>query len=101
METLEVVLRPHKQKGSGKSYLGIMDMLQYVHMPEFRGVMVRRTTPMIKGVGGLLDTASNMYKSVVPKLRIKQQSMEFIFPSGAEIKMNHCERAQDKHNFQG
>jgi predicted ribonuclease YlaK len=41
--------------GSGKSYLGIMDMLQYVDMPEFRGVMVRRTTPMIKGVGGLLE----------------------------------------------
>jgi predicted ribonuclease YlaK len=29
--------------GSGKSYLGIMDMLQYVHMKHFRGVMVRRT----------------------------------------------------------
>lgn len=76
-------------------------MLQYVHMPEFRGVMVRRTTPMIKGVGGLLDTATNMYKEVVPKLHVRTNSMEFTFPSGAEIKMCHCERESDKHNFQG
>ena len=87
--------------GSGKSFLGIMDMLQYVHMPQFRGVMVRRTTPMIKGVGGLLDTASNMYKDAVPSVKVKPSTMEFIFPSGAEIKMCHCERAADKHNFQG
>jgi predicted phage terminase large subunit-like protein len=87
--------------GSGKSYLGIMDMLQYVHMPEFRGVMVRRTTPMLKGVGGLLDTASNMYKEAVPNIRVKPSTMEFSFPSGAEIKMCHCEREADKHNFQG
>lgn len=87
--------------GSGKSYLGIMDMLQYVHMKEFRGVMVRRTTPMLKGVGGLLDTAQTMYKDVVPSLKIKPSTMEFIFPSGAEIKMCHCEREADKHNFQG
>ena len=76
-------------------------MLQYVHMPEFRGVMVRRTTPMIKGVGGLLDTATNMYKDAVPDVHIRTNSMEFTFPSGAEIKMCHCEREADKHNFQG
>lgn len=87
--------------GSGKSYLGLMDMLQYVHMPEFRGVIVRRTTPMLKGVGGCLDTAINMYKEAVHDIRIRANSMEFIFPSGAEVKMSHCERAQDKHNFQG
>ena len=67
--------------GSGKSYLGIMDMLQYVHMPEFRGVMVRRTTPMIKGVGGLLDTASTMYKEADNGVKVKPSTMEFIFPS--------------------
>ena len=78
-----------------------MDMLQYVHMPKFRGVMVRRTTPMLRGVGGLLDTANNMYKDAVPQVKIKPSSMEYIFPSGAEIKLCHCEREADKHNFQG
>ena len=78
-----------------------MDMLQYVHMKEFRGVIVRRTTPMLKGVGGCLDTASNMYKDIVPDVHIRSNSMEFTFPSGAEIKMCHCEREADKHNFQG
>lgn len=78
-----------------------MDMLQYVHMPKFRGVMVRRTTPMLRGVGGLLDTANNMYKDVIPDVKIKPSSMEYIFPSGAEIKLCHCEREADKHNFQG
>lgn len=78
-----------------------MDMLQYVHMPEFRGVMVRRTTPMIKGVGGLLDTAQNMYKEACPSVHVKPSTMEFKFPSGAEIKMCHCEKESDKHNFQG
>lgn len=76
-------------------------MLQYVHMPEFRGVIVRRTTPMLKGVGGCLDTASTMYREAVSNVKVKPSTMEFIFPSGAEIKMTHCEREGDKHNFQG
>lgn len=78
-----------------------MDMLQYVHMPLFRGVMVRRTTPQIKGAGGLWDTASQMYKEVCPEVKMKSKDMKFVFPSGAEVTMNHCERVQDKHNFQG
>ena len=87
--------------GSGKSYLGIMDMLQYVHDPKFRGVMVRRTNVQLKGPGGLFDTASEMYQEYVPKVQTKQAAMKFKFPSGAEITMNHCEYEKDKHNFQG
>lgn len=87
--------------GSGKSYLGVMDMLQYVKDPKFRGVMVRRTNVQLKGVGGLFDTASEMYQQFSPKVRIQQQAMKFTFPSGGQVTMNHCEYEKDKHNFQG
>lgn len=76
-------------------------MLQYIHDPKFRGVMARRTNVQLKGVGGLFDTASEMYLEQVPKVKIQQQAMKFTFPSGGQITMNHCEHEKDKHNFQG
>jgi len=87
--------------GSGKSYLGYMSFLPYIDDPKFRGMIVRRTTPMLTKPGAVWDTASGMYKDVCPKVRTLQKSLKFVFPSGAEVQLGHMEYEQDKYSYQG
>lgn len=87
--------------GAGKSYLGIMAFLPYIHIPYFRGLMTRRTTPQLTGPGGLLDVATDMFRKVDPKVRWRSQDREFVFSSGAKIALRHFEYEQDELNFQG
>lgn len=87
--------------GAGKSYLGVMDFLQYIHLAAFRGVMTRRTTPQLKGPGGLYEKCLDLFKLVDPKVRWKDKEGKFVFSSGAAIFLRHFETEADKDNFQG
>lgn len=87
--------------GAGKSYLGVMDFLQYIKYPKFRGVITRRTTPQLKGPGGILDNALDLYSKLDPKVRWKDKDGYFQFSSGARIYLRHFETLAAKDNFQG
>jgi predicted phage terminase large subunit-like protein len=87
--------------GAGKSYLGVMDFLKYIHYPKFRGVITRRTTPQLKGPGGILDNALGLYQQLDPKVRWKDKDGYFQFSSGARIYLRHFETLSAKDNFQG
>lgn len=87
--------------GSGKSYLGYMSFLPYITDPKFRGMIIRRTTPMLTKPGAVWDTAFGMYKDVCPTVRTLQKSLKFVFPSGAEVQLGHMEYEKDKFSYQG
>ncbi len=88
--------------GSGKSHLGIMDMLKYSNDPKFRGVIVRRLTPQIYGPGGVWESAINLYRQVYSnKIKVKKQAGVLEFPSGAQVHFRHCQYEDDRLNFQG
>lgn len=87
--------------GSSKSYSGIMGFLHYIKYKNFRGLITRRTTPQLKGSGGILDTSMQLFKKVDPKVRWKSQDNKFVFSSGAEIHLRHFEYMKDKDNYQG
>lgn len=89
--------------GSGKSYLGAMDLLKGTDDPKFRGVVVRRLTPQINGPGGIFETVLNLHSMVYPikSLKIDRRNGKIRYPSGAEIKFQHCQYEDDKTNFQG
>ena len=87
--------------GAGKSYLGVMDFIKYIHYPKFRGVITRRTTPQLKGPGGILDNAMGLYQLIDPKVRWKDKDGYFQFTSGARIYLRHFETLSAKDNFQG
>jgi len=65
--------------------------------------MFRRTTPQIKGQGGIWDTAKEIYAQLPEdqRPRVREQAMEFVFPNGAKIDYSHMERENDKLNIQG
>lgn len=87
--------------GSGKSYLGVMAFLPYIHLPKFRGLITRRTTPELKGIGGIFDVAKDMYALVDPKVKWKDKESKFVFSSGAEIALRHFEHEKNETQFQG
>lgn len=87
--------------GAGKSFLGVMDFLKYIKYPKFRGVITRRTTPQLKGPGGILDNAMDLYQKLDPKVRWKDKDGYFQFSSGARVYLRHFETLSAKDNFQG
>lgn len=89
--------------GSGKSYLGAMDMLKYIHDPLFRGVVVRKLTPQIHGPGGIFETFISLHEKIVGKgkIKIKRKAGVLEYPSGATITFRHCQHEDDKYSFQG
>lgn len=62
---------------------------------------MRKTTKMISNPGGLFDNAVRMYKQIDPKLRVRRQTLELVFSTGAELKFSFLDGPNDKYNFQG
>jgi hypothetical protein len=77
--------------------------LKYIDDPKSTGIMFRRTTPQIKGQGGLFDTAFNMYNQLPDPIRprFRHIALEAIWPNGAKMKWSHLENEKDKFNHQG
>ena len=96
--------------GSGKSHCGVADLLQHIHHKSFNGVVFRRTTPQLKGVGGMWQKAQELYGDVVEKflrtksyrkLQTQSQEMKITFPSKSIVQFRHMEHTKDKFNIQG
>ncbi len=86
--------------GGGKSHALLMEALRNVNNPKYRAIFFRRTTTQITNPGGLFDKAKDMYLKL-PGTKVKNDTLKFIFKSGAEIKMSHLEYDKDIYNHQG
>ena len=95
------------QAGGGKSFAALMHHLKYIHIPNYKGIIIRRTTPMLTKPGAIWDEAKSLYKEVDLNARIRNKDMKIsIGPvkdvdKKAEISFTHFERADDTDNFQG
>ena len=71
--------------GSGKSYMGLMRFLRYIHDPDFSGYVFRKNATDMKGGGGLFQTAVRMFMAYDSRVTYTKQPMCIYFPSGATI----------------
>lgn len=90
--------------GSGKSRLILLKALKYAaNDPNFEGVLFRRTSPPLRGAGGLFTEAKKLYSTLRP--RIREKDMEIIFDGktkGGTLKFTHLENEGDAEgNHQG
>lgn len=85
--------------GGGKTYALLLDPLHYSGEEFFRGVLFRRTTPQIENAGGLWDKSEEIYPYLGAEGR--QHKHEWIFPSGARLKMTHLEHEKNILGHQG
>jgi len=90
--------------GSGKSEIGVIDFLKYTDIPNFIGVMTRRTTPQLTGPGGLLTKAKRTFSLAYEpdEFTWRAKDGKFVFhKSGAEIYLKHFENDDSDVNWQG
>lgn len=89
------------QAGGGKTWAGLAHHLKYVDDPLYRGLTLRRTTPMLLKPGAVWDEAKQIYKQYDPDAQIKIKDLKIIFTSQGEVSFSHFERVDDTDNFQG
>jgi hypothetical protein len=83
----------------GKTFALLLDPLRHVYIPNFGGVIFRRTSVQIRNEGGLWDTSVKLY----PILRgeARESSLDWKFPSGAKLSFRHLEYEKNKYDWQG
>lgn len=85
--------------GGGKTWIELYEPLRHIQNKFFRCVIFRRTTPQIKGPGGLWDSSNRMYPQFGGVGRETFNDWEF--QSGAKILMRHIEHEKNLNDWQG
>lgn len=85
--------------GGGKSHIALLEALRHIHRPMFRAVYFRRTAADLRKPRGLWDSSRQIFPHFGGRPR--EQELEWHFPSGAWVKMNHLEHESDVHDHQG
>ena len=86
--------------GGGKSSALVNIPLRWHHIPQFRGLILRRETT---DLDQLIDEARTWYPLTDPAVRFVGRGAGLVakFGSGAEQHFNHCQHATDAGKYQG
>lgn len=87
--------------GSSKSYSILLRFLRFVHDPETRGIIFRRTLTQIETQGGLWEEAIALYSKIDKGLKVRIKDKKLIFSNGASLKFSHYENEAAKEKFKG
>ncbi|MGV3724600.1 MAG: terminase large subunit domain-containing protein [Actinomycetota bacterium] len=85
--------------GGGKSDALLMDALQYVHVPGYAALLLRRTYADLSLPGALMDRARDWWSPTAAKWRDNEKT--WVFPSGASITFGYLETERNKYRYQG
>lgn len=86
--------------GGGKSFSLLMDPLPYLlEVPDFHGVIFRRTFPEIDLPGGMWDTSVELYRQFdgIPR----RGKLEWLFPHDNTLSFHHLQHSSDVYSWQG
>ena len=84
--------------GGGKSYAMLVDPLRDVHNPNFRGLLVRRTTEELRD---LIIESKKLYPTIFKGAVWKERDKTWEFPSGASLWFSYLDRDDDVMRYQG
>ena len=96
--------RPEKEAlyggaaGGGKSDCALAEALRQVHIPHYRGLILRKTFPQL---AALIDRSMTLYKGAFPRAKYNDSKHVWIFPSGAKIYFGAMQHTKDRYNYQG
>ncbi len=86
------------QAGGGKTWALLFTPLKHIENPGFGAVIFRRTSPQITNEGGLWDQSMELY---LPHTAKSKHTLDWRFPSGANIGFRHLQYENDKLTWQG
>lgn len=84
--------------GGGKSDTLLMAALQYVCVPGYSALLLRQTYPQLSGPDGFIDRCQEWFSGQNVDYNVTNK--RFTFDSGATVTLGHCEREEDRYNFQ-
>lgn len=84
--------------GGGKSDWLVEEAMNQVEIPNYRGILLRRTYPELEEI---LDKTMSYYRVAYPKARYNGQEHVWKFPSGAKIYLGAMQYERDKTKYQG
>lgn len=84
--------------GGGKSDALLMAALQYVDVPGYAALILRRTWPDLALPGAIMDRANNWLQDTPATKR--EGGRLWIFPSGARLQFGHLGNEGDKYRYQ-
>lgn len=85
--------------GGGKSSALLAAALQYVHIPGYAALLVRRTYADLSKPGALIDRAHSWLRKTDAKWN--DQKKQWTFPSGATLTFGYLDDENDKYRYQG
>lgn len=85
-------------KGSGKTYVLMVDPLRYCNSRHTRALILRRTLPDVRDI---IFKAKHLYKKAYPDVEWKEVDKTFLFPSGARVEFGFAETLSDLPRYQG
>ena len=88
----------HNSAGGGKSYALLADALRDLAHPNFRGLIVRRTTEELRE---LVQKSQELYPKAIPGIKWSERKMQWQSPAGGTLWMSFLERDQDVTRYQG
>lgn len=86
--------------GGGKSFAIILDAMRGVADPFYNAVLFRRTYPMLRLPGGLIDRSNQIYRAL-PLGEYNISALEWSFNSGAKIVFRHLQHDKNIYDYQG
>lgn len=84
--------------GGGKSDALVVEALRQVHIPHYKGLILRKTYPQLTE---LIDKSLLIYPRAIPGARYNSTTHTWTFPSGAKIIFGSMNHRQDRINYQG
>ncbi len=84
--------------GGGKSEALVIEALRQVHIPHYKGLILRKTYPELTE---LIDKSYHYYPLTVRGARYKESTHTWYFPSGAKIIFGSMQHEKDRYKYQG
>ena len=84
--------------GGGKSDCALVEALRQVHIPHYKGLILRKTYPQLTD---LIDRSRQIYKASHPRASYNDSRHVWRFPSGAQIIFGSLQHTKDRINYQG
>ncbi len=85
--------------GGGKSQAALMAALQYVDVPGYAALILRRTYADLSLPGAIMDRAHDWLRGT--DARWNDRDKTYHFPSGATLTFGYLEHENDKYRYQG
>lgn len=83
--------------GGGKSSALLMAALEYVDVPNYAALLIRRTYTDLSKPGALIPRSHEWLSG---KAHYAEQTKTWTFPSGATLSFGHLEAENDKYKYQ-